>query len=308
MKALALLALAVSAVAGLIALSRGWDVQTIAALAVALPLAAAALVRLRRRDPHELDVVVAIAGGLSAVVFAGVAVNASRGQGGALGVAALAAVAAVVAMVDLALLGRPRAGEPPDVLRRTSPARELFETDGVQWSLAGPGHAVSAGRASDATLALQNAWDGQREVTLRLRLPSGLEAPEELRVTLGPLMTGVLQIPIAARPGARRGGTGRAWLAVRGEDGRRVRARRYRQIPGPPSATAQGIGLVLALLNPLHLLFSLSDRGVPLRIQLATGSARGPEAPRPLRARWLPDGKSADETRAAQAAARFRRG
>lgn len=308
MRLVAGLALGVAGLAALLALADGARPASLVALVVALGVAAAALRGVRRRDPHDFDVVVASVGGLVAAVFGGAALlGAWQGAPLAVGVAVAAAAAAatLAALVELALRGR-GAGPAPDVLRASFPAQALVETDGVQWALVAPDRPASSARPAGLRVGLQNAWDGARGVVVRLELPPGFAAPEALRVALGPLETGVLHVPVAAVPGARAG-RGRAWLEVRGSGGRRVRHRRYREIEAPASRATRVLGLLLALRNPFELLLALAQPAVRFELAPAPDVGVAPQAP-PLRARWeAGGGPGAAPTRAAQAAAAFRR-
>jgi hypothetical protein len=118
-----------------------------------------------------------------------------------------------------------------------------------------------------------------------------------------------VHVPIVARPGARAG-KARAWLSARGDAGRRLRHRRYREIEPRPSSGVRALSFLLALRNPIELLLSLAEAAVRFRLEVAPDVPREADPGLPVRALtagwWVPWGV-APPTRAAQAAAAFRK-
>jgi hypothetical protein len=306
-KLLATVALTLAAIAGLVLLGKGLSPGWGAAAAIATLAAVVLLARLRRRDPRDFDVVLAIGGLFLVFAYGGMVLNGpARAQPFALALVALSAAAALFGVVDLVRLRLVRGG-PPDLLATRYRRDELVETEGIQWAVRPPSRPVGPSGNDTFELALQNTWDAERNVTAHLALPRGFEAGTA-QLILRPLEVGILQVPIVARPGARAG-KARAWLAVRLDDGRRLRHRRYREIAPRPPTSVRALSLLLALRNPIELLLALAEPAVRFRLEVAPDVPAADDG-RPRRAIpvawWIP-WEDPPRTRAAQSAAAFRR-
>lgn len=252
-----------------------------AAAAVAIGAALVGIVVLLlelRRDPRDAGPFVAIAGTVTffvagAIWWFGHAPHPIAGG--------LALLGAALLLGTVAWMARDPAWPDPAryALASRFGAREVTETDGVQFVVA-PGDDRGA-RRDRLEVWVQNTFDARREVEVHVDLPlgSGLRAPEPPRVQLGPAESGVVTLPIHARPGHAGRHPARVWISARG-GGRRALPWRARQVERPPRGIFRALGVVAAAWHPLHAR-SYLGLGAGVRVELGAVPERSDVAPAP---------------------------